>query len=142
MINRNLILHNFWWKITSVALAVVVWITFHNEVRLEGQSFQGINELVRPHTASPAQSSQFPITVLRAARDNRVFKIEPSVVDITVSGDVSGIRRNLLEELQVFVDLSKAGNEPFTARVRVSLPAGASLVRVTPDQVHVELAKP
>ena len=140
--NRNIILHNFWWKFTSVMLATVVWITFHNEVRLEGQTFKGINDLVGPRTATSARNPALPIAILRAARDNRAFRLEPASVDITVSGDETSIRKNLPSELQVFVDLSRAGDEPFRARVQVSLPPGTKLERVAPDEVHVELAKP
>jgi YbbR domain-containing protein len=104
---------NLGWKLLSLFLALLVYYFVH--ASLEG----GLAPLVR----SASLTFERPVTVLTSPQARGTFKVEPAVVDVTVTGRRDILFRISERELQVFVDLSDvvAANEVRRA-VQIYLP--------------------
>ena len=111
---RNLLLEDFWLKLFSLALAVLIWFTVtfvsQKEVRTDTRVFFSL-----------------PVTVLSAAEDVRNFKVSPSEVQVTVQGDGGTLQNLQSKDIRVMVDLTgvMAARE-LRKRVEVSAPAGVT----------------
>lgn len=122
---RNLLLEDFWLKLFSLALAVLIWFTVtfvsQKEVRTDTRVFFNL-----------------PVTVLSAAEDVRNFKVSPSEVQVTVQGDGETLQNLQSKDIRVMVDLTgvMAARE-LRKRVEVSAPAGVTHLRVAPEEVQV-----
>ena len=122
---RHLFLEDFWLKLFSLLLAVVVWLI----VSFASQK----QELVTPRVFS-----DLPIRVVSSAEDVRGFKVSPNKAQVIVQGNASTLQNLENNDLHVVVDLTglaTAGD--LHKRVRVSVPAGVGLVSVVPDEVLV-----
>jgi YbbR domain-containing protein len=124
---RNLLFEDFWLKLFSLALAVLIWFTVtfvsQKDVRTESRVF-----------------SHIPVTVLSAAEDVRNFKVSPSEVAITVQTGVETLQNLQSKDIRAMVDLTGvAAVHELRKPVEVSVPAGVALLRVVPDHVQVIL---
>jgi hypothetical protein len=90
---RNLLFEDFWLKLFSLALAVLIWFTVtfvsQKDVRTESRVF-----------------SHIPVTVLSAAEDVRNFKVSPSEVAITVQTGVETLQNLQSKDIRAMVDLT------------------------------------
>ena len=124
---RNLLLEDFWLKLFSLALAILIWfiVTFvsQKEVRLEPRVFLHL-----------------PVIVLSAAEDVRNFRVIPNEVTVTVQADVESLQNLQSKDIRATVDLSgvnvTAARE-LHKRIAVSAPAGVTYRRVVPEVVLV-----
>ena len=128
MINflRNLVFEDFWLKLFSLALAVLIWLT----VTFASQK--------DAWTEQRAISRLLPVTILSSAEDVRGFKVSPSLVALTVQGDPKTLQNLQSNDLRAIVDLT--GVPPardLRKRIEVSVPAGITHVRVKPAEVQV-----
>jgi len=130
---RDIILNNFWWKVTALALAIVVRFALRPE---DGQP-------LLPRTMHTRYLVSHPITLSKPATDLREFKVTPENVDITLSGDAKVLKDLDDREVRATVDIRDL--EPGTNSVRIHLfvppEGGIKLERLTPDRVQVELLK-
>ena len=136
MAKRDIILNNFSWKLASLILATGVWLTFHssnNKVTL-----QMPDDLLS--VTGTRTLSNVPISIIKLADDHREYRLTPSQVDIELGGEASKLRRLMLADLQVFLDLRDG--EEGSVMVNVNTPTGVRLERITPLHVNVELVKP
>jgi len=122
---RNLIFEDFWLKLFSLALAVLIWLTVtfasQKEVWTDKRVFSSI-----------------PVTVFSSADDMHAFKVSPTEVAVTVQGD-PGLMQNLQSrDIRALVDLTgvKVGGD-LLRPVDVAVPAGVTFLQVTPDEVQV-----
>jgi hypothetical protein len=93
MLEPKSILRNFWLKLFSVALATVIWLGIHFNIRSQ-------KELSISHfnlTSMPV-----PVGVVTPEGDPRVFKVTPSEVTAYAIADKAEIRKGL----RVYVDLN------------------------------------
>ena len=122
---HRFITRNRGWKIVSVLLATLLWSLVHlsssNTLRFgEVKAFGAV-----------------PIHVLTAATDVSAFEVEPSSVQLTVSGTAEALRRLRLTDVLVFVNLGNLPEVEAYRDVEVHLPVGVSLHAVSPNQVRV-----
>src|SRR5262245_31280083 len=121
---RDLIFKDFWLKLFSLALAVLIRLTVSLAIEKE----------VTPIPTLAFQNAtrtffNLPVSVLSSAQDVRSFKVEPSEVQVMVEGEAQILERLQAREIRVMVDLS--GIEAATdllKRIDVSMPAGVKLV--------------
>jgi hypothetical protein len=134
---RELILNNFWWKVTALLLAVLTWLGFQPREDRPSLLPQGFQPFFTRHLIS------HPITITKNASDTREFKVTPSEVDITLSGDEK-ILKNLSEsEVQATVNIQNWDPRTNTLEIKLFVPpeGGIKLERMTPERVQVELLK-
>ena len=135
MINflRELIFKDFWLKLFSLALAVLIWLTVAFAIKKEGSPVVALTV--------PLQEMAFsnlPVVVMSSAQDVRSFKVSPDQVEVTVQGEAKALRGIQAKDIRVIVDLTDIeAAQALKKRMDVSMPAGISLVRVVPSEVQV-----
>ena len=123
---RHLVLDDFWLKLFSLALAVLIWVT----VTFVSQKDAGIEQRVL--------SKKLPVTILASAEDVHNFRVSPSEVAVTVQGNPRILQNLQINDIRAIVDLTGVGAaRDLRKRIEVSVPAGISQVRVTPEEVQV-----
>jgi len=122
---RNLVLTNLGWKLLSLALAVMIWLT------VKGLSTDSGTQTERTFTDLPPQ-------IVSGTTDVRTFRVNPDSVEVTVKGRPDLIKALTERDIRVFVDVSPAGpTRNFRQRVEVSTPTRITLVKVEPAEVEV-----
>lgn len=117
------------WKIFSLVLAVILYITVRQSTGNAG----------RPLEARAVHTYRgVPVLVMSSAADVREFKVNPAVVQVTLRGRPEIITRLQEEDIRVTVDLTGIESaEGLKKRVHVSAPASITLVEVIPAEVDV-----
>jgi hypothetical protein len=128
MAKRDYILHNFWWKITSLLLATIVWMV----VRGTGAVPDATPRLERKFT-------QHSLSLLREATDKRPIRITPSEVEIVVAAPPIEAMRLVDADIQTFVDMNDVDDRTDTVRIRVYVPRGVLLRSIEPQEATVEI---
>ena len=130
---RELLFHDFWLKLFSLALAVLIWLTVAFAIKKEGSPVVALTV--------PLQEMAFsnlPVVVMSSAQDVRSFKVSPDQVEVTVQGEAKALRGIQAKDIRVIVDLTDIeAAQALKKRMDVSMPAGISLVRVVPSEVQV-----
>ena len=126
---RHTIFHDFWLKLFSLALAVMIWFTVHfaSEKNVSPLTF----------TANEQDFGNIPVMVVFAAEDVRSFKVNPSVVKVTAQGDAKVLRNLQSKDFRVMVDLTGIEAAHLRKKVEVSPPVGVVHARATPAEVEV-----
>ena len=83
-------------------------------------------------------SKKLPVTILASAEDVHNFRVSPSEVAVTVQGNPRTLQNLQINDIRAIVDLTGVGAaRDLRKRIEVSVPAGISQVRVTPEEVRV-----
>lgn len=129
MAKRDYILHNFWWKVTSLLLAVIVWIVVHGTDRP--------GDVIR----AKRRFTHHTLSIMREATDKRPIRIIPNEVDIVVSAPIMEATRLADGDIQTFVDLGDVDERTDKVRIRVFVPGsrGVKLESITPEEAAVEV---
>jgi YbbR domain-containing protein len=128
---RNVFLRDFWLKLFSLALAILIWVT----VSLGRSGTVGI--FFSNRNLNQQTYVNVPVSVVCPAADLRDFKVNPTEVDITVQGEAGLLRDLRPKDIQAAVDLRGIESGGLRKRVDVSVPPGVTFVRVVPDEVEV-----
>jgi len=122
---RKLVFRDFWLKLFSLVLAVLVWLT----VTFASQKEVRTDERVL---------SNLPITILSGTEDVRNFKVSPNEVQVTVQGDAKSLQNVQGKDIRAMVDLTGVTvARDLHKRVQVLVPAGIAYRRVVPEEVQV-----
>jgi YbbR domain-containing protein len=131
---RNLLLRDFWLKLFSLALAVLIWLTVSFAIRKE----------VSPATALASARTEertyynIPVKVMSTASDSRGFKVSPTEVQVSVRGESRLLEKLQGDDIRAIVDLTGIeAARALSKRVEVTTPAGISFLRVVPNEVDV-----
>jgi hypothetical protein len=120
----SLILHNFWLKFFSIALATVIWLGIHYDIRSE----LSINQL-------NINNITVPVAIIAQPGDTRVFKITPSEVVVFAVGDKADLRKGI----KVFVDLTNFhARQSAAEELHTEAPAEINVITTSPLTVSVE----
>jgi YbbR domain-containing protein len=131
---RHLIFEDFWLKLFSLALAVLIWITVSLAIQKEVAPAAPL-ALTTPGRIT---FSHLPIVILSSASDARIFKVNPNEVEVTVEADTKRLQSLQPKDLRVLVDLTGIESaRGVTKRIEVSTPAGVSPVLVAPQEVQI-----
>ncbi len=126
---RYLLTNNFSWKVLSVGLAFVIWLTVKTTSAEQGQT-------ERIYLALPLQ-------IVSSTADVRTHSIDPGNVTVTVKGRTEVVNRLAEREIHCFVDVtSTETTQNFRRYVEVAVPSGITVVRVEPADVVVTPPKP
>jgi YbbR domain-containing protein len=124
---RNLVLEDFWLKLFSLMLAVLLWIT----VTVASRKDTGADQRVPPKML-------LPVAILAAAEDVHSFRVSPGEVMVTLQGNPKTLQNLQTNDIRVFVDLTGvAAARDLRKRVEVSVPAGVTTLRVKPEEVQI-----
>jgi YbbR domain-containing protein len=130
---RAFILHNFWLKLFSLLLATLIWFAIHFWV--EGGNRQPQNPITNQITR---QLFRLPVRVLTKPGDERVFKVDPPEVSVSVTGEAAVLRDLTPKNISVYVDVANIRSSRETnQQVKVDVPKEIT-VDVVPRTVNVE----
>ncbi|HWX19807.1 MAG TPA: CdaR family protein [Candidatus Binatia bacterium] len=130
---RKLILQDFWLKLFSFVVAVLIWFTVNIALKNEGS-------LASLSLVPPEQQvfSNLPVVVLSSAEDVRSVHVNPKEVEVTVQGDPKLLKTLKAQDIRVLLDLTGIGAaQALRKRIEVSTPPGITHVRVYPEEVQV-----
>ena len=133
---REILVNNFWWKFTALCLAVLAWLGFQPEEDFPRLFPHGRTDYTRLMIAHP-------VTITKPATDTREFKVTPSEVDITLSGEEKILRDLASREVRATVEIAEFKDGTNSLRIHVYVPprGGIELVGITPERVQVEVIK-
>jgi YbbR domain-containing protein len=129
MAMRDWVIKDLGWKIFSLFLAVVVWLTVSQ---------------IREESGTPATSGientygNLPVYLLSATADVRNYRIKPDTVVITVRGSPNVMAVLQADQIHAVVNLTGIeSSHDLHRRVEVSVPTSVTLVNVEPREVDV-----
>src|SRR5277367_2376653 len=119
------------WKIFSVILALVIWLTVHKIYEEPGTA-----------TARARENTydDLPVLVVSESADVHDFRVAPATVSVTVSGSPEAMSTLQADEIRATVDLT-TGKE-LRRKVEISTPPNVTLVSVEPSRVTVIVPVP
>ena len=122
---RNLVFEDFWLKLFSLVLAVLVWFI----VTFASQTDAQTDERVFSH---------LPIAVVSATEDVRDFRVSPNQVQVRVRGYSKTLQNVQSKDIRAIVDLTGVTTaRELRKRVEVAAPTGITHLRVVPEEVQV-----
>jgi YbbR domain-containing protein len=123
---RNLIFEDFWLKLFSLALAVLLWLI----VTFASRKDTGVDQRVT--------AKMVPVVMLAPAEDVHNFRANPSEVAVTLQGYPKVLQNLQSNDVRAIVDLTGVGAaRDLRKRVEVSVPAGLTPLRVMPEEVQI-----
>ena len=130
---RRLFFDDFWLKLFSLVLAVLIWITISLAIQKEVSPAKVLT------TPSEEQTfSNLPVVVMSSASDVHDFKVSPKTAAVTLRGDPKVLEHIQPQDIRVIVDLTGIEAARFLRkRIEVFPRPGVTLVRVEPDEVQV-----
>jgi len=132
---RRLFFHDFWLKLFSLSLAVLIWLTVSFAIK---KDVSPVASLTMDVATRPF--SGLPLILLSSAADVRDFKVTPKEVEVTVQGDKRILDKLEKKDIRVIVDLTGIESaRDLRKRIDVSTPAGVTHVRVDPEEVAVTI---
>lgn len=135
---RELITKDFWLKLFSLALAVLIWFTISFAIQKQVP-------VVGNPTTSFYQITFYnvPVVVLASASDVKEIQVVPKEVEVTVQGAAELLKQLKADEIQAMVDLTGVESaQDMRKRIKVSSPPGITHVRVVPQDVRIIFPKP
>lgn len=133
---RDLILHNFWWKLVSLLVAVIVWSTYY----ISGGTFQ-IGALTTDDATSRFEG--YRPRLLKRQSDPHRYQFSPEEVTVSFSGARELLDRMTFKDIVVYVDVQDylvGATNLLTVQVRT--PPNVKLVSVKPDKLAVRRVEP
>jgi len=118
---RTLILHNFWLKLFSIALATVIWLGIHYSIHDEANENQSLTP----------QYIRVPVSVKKRPGDK--FRITPDEVLFLATQ----------KEIRVNLDLTGfKGTESTSEKLRAFAPEDIIVLEILPSAVEVQKVSP
>jgi hypothetical protein len=130
---RTLVLHNFWLKLFSIALATVIWLAIHNSIHDEMNENQSLTP----------QYIRVPVTVETARGDKRVFRITPDEVVVTAVGKDPVLFQSTQKDLRVYLNLTGFTAKAATSqKLKAEAPPDIIVLEILPTSVEVQQVSP
>jgi hypothetical protein len=115
---------NYSWKLLSLGLAVVIWITIKTQSSERDQAEKMFLDI--------------PVQIVSSTADVRAFAIQPTAVRVVVRGRTGPIARLNERQIHAFVDITSADfTRPFRGQVQVATPNGFTVISFEPSEVQV-----
>lgn len=123
----DLVVSHFWWKITSVLVAVILWSAIRYDIEISRNQ-----QRVRGPVATFV-FDEIPVIVYQKASATNRYVLDPSVVRVKVKGNAEVLEEVKPSEIRVIADLVRA---PATNSFRVPLELDVT------SELEVEFVEP
>jgi len=128
---RDWLTKDLWWKIFSVILAVIIWLTVHKIYEEPGMSAASAG-------GDTVTYGNLPVLLVSTGADVSDYRLAQSTVSVTVSGSPDAIAVLQANQIRATVDLSGIQtNKDLKWPVDVSVPPRVTLVSVDPPRVGI-----
>lgn len=137
MINflRSLFFKDFWLKLFSLAMAVLIWVIVSPAARNQTSP---VVTLTNTSTEEKWTFSNIPVLVMSSAADVRDFKVSPNNVEVTVRGKPQVLQQITASDIRALVDLTGIeAAQGLHKRIEVTTPPGVTFVTVVPNEVTI-----
>jgi len=128
---RDWITHDLSWKLFSVFLALVIWLTVYKireEPAVPSSAVTGVSQIY----------GSLPVEVVSTSSDVHDYRILPGSVTVKVTGTPEVMAVLQANQIHPVADLTDVDLAPNVKRhVEVSVPPGVTLVSVDPPEVGV-----
>jgi len=126
---RDWLTKDIGWKISSVVLALVIWLTVHKIYEQPGALSVGARENTY---------GELPVLVVSASSDVHDFHVKPATVSVTVSGPPGAMSTLQANEIRATVNLTGVNlKKDLLQKVEISTPPSVTLISVKPSKVGV-----
>lgn len=126
---RDLFTKDLGWKLFSLLLAAAIWFTANRILHEANVPVGG---------GSSVTYGNLPVYIVSSASDVHLYRVAPSVVSVTVSGASEVLAGLQAAQIRATVDLTDIDSaNDFKRRVDIAVPAGITLVSVSPTTVNV-----
>lgn len=133
---RNLVVKDFWLKLLSLALAILIWLTVYFIIHGETSNSPLLALLGRP-----ADEMVMTVPVRVPVSGMRSFNVEPSEVHVTLRGDPKLLKALRTDDVRAQVDLNGIETASGLLRpIEIVLPSGIAYTHLSPDEVEVRAA--
>jgi YbbR domain-containing protein len=135
---RDIVVHNFWWKLLSLLLAALTWLTIETALQREQSQKHSLQEA--PIVNSPKRTFfDIPITLLTSSTNTNHFRIDPATTTFDVSGPEDPLLKLQEKDIHVYIDLSDLGDEKQVRRpIRVDVPKDLKVDNLKPANATAE----
>ena len=128
---RDFVIKDFWWKLGSFLLAVIIWGVVKGELRKSDDG--GVPAIV-------GEFKKLPVTLLRDPGDLRPLRVVPKEVAVFISGVQAQLKNVKAEQIEVFVKLADGPNlNGAPIKLTVTAPPGISIISVVPPVASVTI---
>lgn len=128
---RDFVIKDFWWKMGSFLLAVIIWGVVKGELRKGDDA--GVPAIV-------GEFKKLPVTLLRDPGDLRPLRVVPREVDVFISGVQAQLKNVKAEQIEVFVKLADGPNlNGAPIKLSVTAPPGITVISVVPPVASVTI---
>ena len=126
---RDYITHNFWWKLLSLLLAGLTWLTIETAFKKE-------ETLRETPVVTGTSSRNFPsvaVTLLSSAANTGRYTVTPQAVTVEVSGKLEDLKKLQVQDIKAYVDITDTDDEmKFRKTIQVQMPKDFKAVAVPP----------
>lgn len=136
MAARDYILNNFWWKLLSLLLAALTWLTIKT-------AFERDQTLLETPVVTESKRSfpAIPITLMTSAYNTNLYRVDPPMAAVELGGTQAGLSKLQERDIHVYVDVSDAGDEKrFRRNIQVRVPETVEVTHLTPAYAAIERA--
>ena len=131
---RNLVVKDFWLKLFSLALAILIWLTVQFSISKEVSPWSAL-------IGRTADETVLTVPVRVPPAEARAVTVEPSQIEVTLRGDPKLLKSLRVEDVRAHVDLAGVEMADGLRRpVEMILPPGIAYTHLTPDEVEVRVA--
>jgi mRNA-degrading endonuclease toxin of MazEF toxin-antitoxin module len=131
---RNYIFDNLKWKLLSLLLAALTWLTITTAVQKDETSQK--SPVV---TSSKVAFPMVPVTLMTSALNTNRFKVTPTMVLVEVSGKTNEVANLQINEVHAFVDVTDMKDETQMRKpVQTQVPGNVKVSTINPQNVLVE----
>jgi YbbR domain-containing protein len=136
MATRDYILNNFWWKLLSLLMAALTWLT----IRTAFQKDEARRESpVITTSASTRTFAAVPITLMMPVSATNRFRVTPPTVSVEVSGISNELAALQIPDIKAFVDVTEAGDQKqFRRSIQARVPGDMKVTGLNPTNASVD----
>lgn len=132
---RNLVVKDFWLKLFSLVLAVLIWLTVDFSLSKEVSPWAALIGRTADQTDIPG------VHVFAPPMDGRTVTVDPPDVQVTLRGDPKLLKNIRPEDVRAQVNLTGVESASGLRRpVEIILPEGMAYTHVDPAEVEVTVS--
>ena len=131
---RDYIVNNFWWKLLSLLLAALTWLTIRTAFERD-QSLQDSPVVSSSKRSFPA----LPVTLLTSPANLNRYRVDPSTVSVEVNGTETELKKLVEKDIHLYVDISDIGDEKQVRRkIETQAPRDLKVTSLSYTYANVE----
>jgi YbbR domain-containing protein len=131
---RNLVVKDFWLKLFSLVLAILIWLTVQFSISKEVSPLAAL-------IGRAVDEKVLAVPLDLPLVDGRTVTVDPAQVQVTLRGDPKLLKSIGAEDIRAIVDLGGVETaDGLSRRVQLILPPGISYTQLTPDAVEVRVS--